>query len=244
MTTEVGSIGASGTVSVPVEAEDIGDKYNILAGYINTLPVAIRDITGVTNGAAFIGGAEAETDEELIDRLLLRLRTPATSGNAYHYLQWALEIEGVGNAKVFPLDNGPGTVGVMLITSAGRSPGEDVINAAAAHIEGERPIGATVSVYAPQEVVINIEAAIQISASTTLEAVKKEYQSLLSNYIKNSVFVLSNVDYYKCLSMFYDIPGVVAVKSFLLNGAQKNIPISEKQIQVLGSITIGGVVAG
>ena len=180
----------------------------------------------------------------MIDRLLLRLRTPATSGNAYHYLQWALEIEGVGNAKVFPLDNGPGTVGVMLITSAGRSPGEDVINAAAAHIEGERPIGATVSVYAPQEVVINIEAAIQISASTTLKAVKKEYQSLLSNYIKNSVFVLSNVDYYKCLSMFYDIPGVVAVKSFLLNGAQKNIPISEKQIQVLGSITIGGVVAG
>lgn len=244
VTTEVGSIGASGTVSVPVEAEDIGDKYNILTGYINTLPVAIRDVTGVTNGAAFIGGAEAETDEELIDRLLLRLRTPATSGNAYHYLQWALEVEGVGNAKVFPLDNGPGTVGVMLITSAGRSPGEDVINAAAAHIEGERPIGATVSVYAPQEVVINIEAAIQISASTTLEAVKKEYQSLLSNYIKNSVFVLSNMDYYKCLSMFYDIPGVVAVKSFLLNGAQKNIPISEKQIQVLGSITIGGVVAG
>ena len=67
----------------------------------------------------------------------------------------------------------------MLIPSAGRSPGEDVINAAAVHIEGERPIGATVSVYAPQEVVINIEAAIQISASTTLEAVKKEYQSLL-----------------------------------------------------------------
>lgn len=115
-----------------MEAEDIGDKYNILTGYINTLPVAIRDITGVTNGAAFIGGAEAETDEELIDRLLLRLRTPATSGNAYHYLQWALEIEGVGNAKVFPLDNGPGTVGVMLITSAGRSPGEDVITGSGA----------------------------------------------------------------------------------------------------------------
>ena len=111
VTTEVGSIGANGTVSVPVEAEDIGDKYNILAGYINTLPVAVRDVTGVANDTAFIGGAEAETDEELIDRLLLRLRTPATSGNAYHYLQWALEVEGVGNAKVFPLDNGPGTVG-------------------------------------------------------------------------------------------------------------------------------------
>ena len=87
LTTVDGVIGENGTVTLPAEAEEVGDKYNILAGYINTMPVAIRDVAGVTNADIFLGGAEIETDEELMERLLLHLWTPATSGNTYHYMQ-------------------------------------------------------------------------------------------------------------------------------------------------------------
>ena len=38
------------------------------------------------------------------------LRTPATSGNVYHYVQWALEVAGVGHVKVFPRVQGVNTV--------------------------------------------------------------------------------------------------------------------------------------
>ena len=42
--------------------------------------------------------------------ILKKVSLPATSGSKYHYIQWAKEINGVGNAKCLPLWNGNGTV--------------------------------------------------------------------------------------------------------------------------------------
>ena len=53
---------------------------------------------------------------------------------------------------------------------------------------------------------------------------------------------MSTVDYFKCLSMFYDIEGVVSVKTFTINGGTESISIGEKEIQVTGSIDIEGAV--
>lgn len=94
-TTAAAAIGEDGTATVPIEAEEIGDAYNILAGSLNTLPVAINGITSVTNTEGTLGGAEEETDAELIARTLLKKRTPATSGNEHHYLEWALAVDGL-----------------------------------------------------------------------------------------------------------------------------------------------------
>ena len=76
----------------------------------------------------------------------------------------------------------------------------------------------------------------------TAETVKEAYGKLLEDYIKSSVFKLSTVDYFKCLSMFYDIEGVVSVKTFTINGGTESISIGEKEIQVTGSIDIEGAV--
>lgn len=238
LTTAAAVVGEDGTVTVPIEAENIGDAYNVLAGYINSLPVAVNGITAVTNAEGTLGGTEEETDEELVARTLLKKRTPATSGNSYHYLQWTLEADGVGNARIFPLDNGPGTVGVMPITSSGRAPDEDILENVREIIEENRPIGATVSVYAPTEVQIAVAAAITIKSDTTLAAVKKAYTEKMEAYIKGSVFLLQTVDYYKCLSLFYEISGVESVQSFTLNGGTESITIGEKEIQVMGDVEV------
>lgn len=237
-TTEAGEIGEAGSVTLAIEAAEAGDAYNVLAGYISILPIDIRGVSGVTNSEGTLGGAEEETDTALIERILLKKRTPATSGNKYHYLQWALEADGVGNAKIFPLDNGAGTVGVMPITAAGRAPDDDILAAVSQNIEEQRPIGATVSVYAPTEVLLSVSAVLTLTGDTTLATVKEAYRTLFSEYIKGSVFRLSTVDYYKCLSMFYEITGVSGVTSFLLNGGEESIAIGEKEIQVCGEITV------
>lgn len=233
-----GVIGESGSVTLPIQAQEWGDKYNVLAGHINTLPVDIFGVKSVSNGEKLLGGTERETDKELVDRILMRLQAPATSGNVYHYKMWALDVEGVGNAKIFPLDNGPGTVTVLPITSSGRSPDEEIIAAVQAYIEEQRPIGATVTVAAPTEKMINTAATLELSSSASLAEVKKEYTALLESYIKSSVFRLSTVDYYKCLSMFYDIAGVVSVKAFTINGGVESISIGEKEIQVAGTVEV------
>lgn len=237
-TTEACTIGADGMTIAEAQAAEIGDKYNVLAGQINTLPVAIYGITAVTNAENIIGGAERESDAALIERILLKKRTPATSGNVYHYMQWAMEVNGVGNVRIFPLDQGNGTVGVMPITSSGRAPDREILDAVSANIEEKRPIGATVSVYAPKEILIRIEASLAITAGATLEEITEAYREKLEDYIKANVFRLQNVDYYKCLSMFYEIGGVMSVKQFRLNDGEKSIPIGEKEIQVAGEILL------
>lgn len=237
-TTEVGVIAEVGIIEIPIKATDIGDSYNVLAKEINTIPVSINGVTAVSNSEKTLGGTDIETDDALVERVLTYLQAPATSGNVYHYKLWTMSVEGVGNAKIFPLDNGNGTVSVMPITSGGRSPDEGIIKKVKDYIEEQRPIGATVSVIAPTEVLINVSAKIVFDKSTTLSKIKSQYEEELQKYIKNSVFKLSTVDYYKCLSIFYELEGVTQVTEFKLNDGTSNITISEKQIQVAGTVTI------
>ncbi len=236
--TRAGAIGESGSVTLPVQALEIGDRYNVFAGMVNVLPIGIFGVTGVANAEGFLGGSEIETDDAFLGRILFHRQKPATSGNAYHYMEWTMEVDGVGNVKVFPLDHGPGTVTVMPITSGGRSPDTEILEKVAANIEEKRPIGATVTVEAPAEILIDTEATLELAASTTGEIVKAEYFKLLESYIKSSVFRLSVVDYYKCLSMFYDIEGVLSVKAFALNGGTESISIGRKEIQVAGTVLL------
>ena len=60
-------------------------------------------------------GFDAETDISLLERYMIAVQTPATSGNIYHYKQWARAVEGVGNSRIFPLWNGRNTVKVVII---------------------------------------------------------------------------------------------------------------------------------
>lgn len=241
--TQAGIIDSNGSVTLPVQALEIGDQYNVLAGMVDVLPVGISGITGVKNEKGFLGGAEVETDDAFLGRILFHRQKPATSGNVYHYMEWAMEIDGVGDVRVFPLDYGPGTVVVMPVTNGKRSPDTEILERVAANIEEKRPIGATVTVEAPKEIFADIEASIQLAEGITLEKVQKEYFTLLESYLKSSVFRLSVVDYYKCLSMFYDITGVLSVKTFLLNGKMENISIGRKEIQAAGTVLLKEAVA-
>lgn len=231
-------IGEEGTVDAYVKAQEIGGKYNVLPNSITILPVNISGVSGVTNTEKILGGSDVETDDELAQRILEKLQKPATSGNVFHYRQWAKEVNGVGEVKVFPLDNGPGTVTVMPITNTGRSPNSEIIQKVKAHIEENRPIGATVTVTAPAEKMIAVDAVLMLSPSASLDAVQTEYEKEFQQYIRNTAFRSAVVDFYRCLSMFYDIDGVDAVQTFTLNGKTENITVGEREVQVVGEIQI------
>lgn len=238
-TTEAGVIAVDETsVILPIEAMDIGDAYNVLAGEIKELPVAISGITGVTNLEITLGGTGDETDTELSERILLVLQTPATSGNVYDYTLWALSVDGVGDAKIFPLDSGNGTVTVLVITPEGRCPSDEILQEVHEYIEEQRPIGATVTVMGPEEVFINVEAEIVLNTGAVLEDVQTEFSAKVEEYISESAFSSYTVDYYRILSMFYDISGVASVTSCLVNDGTSNIAIGEKEIQVLGTVEV------
>lgn len=79
--------------------------------------LCIQGIVAITNELPFTGGYEAESKESIIERYYTKLRKPVSSGNKYHYEQWALECTGVGKVKVKPLWNGDNTVKVIIADS-------------------------------------------------------------------------------------------------------------------------------
>ncbi len=224
--------------SISVKALEEGTLYNLPALKVNTMPVVISGIASCTNQSPITGGSDTESDESLRERIFLRLQSPSTSGNKAHYHQWALEVEGVGDARVIPQMNGAGTVGVIPVTVDKRKPSQEAIDLVFTFIEENRPIGATVAVIAPTEKAINISAKVEIASSYDADSIKSQYVELLEEYLKKSVYKLAVVDYFKCLSLFYDIEGVGAVSEFLINGTNANVQIGEKEIQVLGTVEV------
>ena len=87
--------------------------------------VNLTGLTGYQSEAA-AGGTDAESDAALLARIRERVQRPPTSGNGYQYRQWAMEIPGVGNAKVVELPSGPGTVGITLRTATTGAPAEEL----------------------------------------------------------------------------------------------------------------------
>ncbi len=226
------------SAKVSIIATNVGSNYNLMQNLITNIPVAINGVYSVTNERKTSGGSNIETDEELLKRVLFFLQTPATSGNVHDYIKWATSIDGISDARVFPLENGPGTVMVVPVTSEKQSPSDIKINEISDYIETVRPIGALVTVLAPTEIPINIAAEISIESGFNLQDIKTKYLKLVENYIKESIFTTSVVDKNRCLSFFYEVLGIVSVNNILINGSNLNVILEDTHIQVLGEITL------
>lgn len=100
-------IWPAGTGEGRLVCQEVGRKGNIAPGEITQ---TLRNYTGIdsyTNEAA-TGGVDRESDEALLERYLARMRRTATSGNPYHYQQWADSVEGVGASRSSPSGTGRG----------------------------------------------------------------------------------------------------------------------------------------
>lgn len=227
-----------GIATIPATADQPGAAYNAAPDTIAQLFKNIQGVTGITNDVAAVGGSDAETDEALRERILLRLQTPATSGNAYHYQQWALEVAGVGAAKVLPLWDGPGTVKVVLASPDMGAVNEDVRAAAAEYIETQRPIGADVTVVSATAKTIAVSATLTISADTTLNAVKEALSTAMKEYFQGLAFEASSVSYNKIAYLLMSVPGVNDYSNLQVNNGISAIPLQASEVPAVGTVTL------
>lgn len=179
-----------------------------------------------------------ENDEQLKIRLISQIRSPAASGNIADYKKWCTEIANIVDAKVIPLWNGNGTVKIIPITTDKKSPTNEKLQEIINNIEKNRPIGADVTVAPPAEVEINVNIEVVLKSGCDLEQAKQKYTKLLNKYLQESVFKLSTVDYYRCLSFLYDLEEIQSVSSFKLNNNEKSIAIENTEIQVLRNVVM------
>ncbi|MBB6214952.1 putative phage protein gp47/JayE [Anaerosolibacter carboniphilus] len=231
---------------VNIEALVAGDVGNVPANQIIQMPVTLSGITSVNNTGATHDGYEAETDTSLRERYYLALKTPATSGNKWHYLQWAKEIAGVGDAKVFPLERGDNTVEIVIIDSNKQPTSESLIEAVQNYIdpgslgkgEGAAPIGAYCYAISAIEKPINISLSVTLLSGYGLEEVQTNIENAVDGYLKEIAFKRDFISYAKLGSVILDSEGVEDYSDLVVNGQSDNIPIGVKEVAILGGVTI------
>lgn len=234
---ETVTLADNGTGTGTVTAINVGDANNVSAGELTQMAMTLTGLGSWRNDAAH-GGTDAETDAALVARLYAHWRRPGTSGNVYHYEQWALEVDGVGVVKVIRLWDGPGTVKV-LIAGPNRQPvADDVVAAVAAHIEEERPTGAAVTVASARSVAIDVAVTLTLDGSTTLAAVKEALVSSLDTYLQGVAFETYSVLYNRIAYLVLDIPGVVNYTALTVNGGTANVTLEGDQVPVTGTVTV------
>ncbi len=231
------TLDSTGAGTGTVTAAAVGETYNIDAGTLIKMYVNLSGLTSYTNAAA-TGGVDAESDSALVTRLYARLQTPATSGNAYAYQQWALSVDGVGAAKVIPLWAGAGTVKVV-VAGMDREPVEAAVVTAVSNYIGElRPIGATVTVASVTGVTITVAASVTVDSSTTVAAVQAALVSKLDTYVKSVALSSYTVLYNRIVFLLLDIDGVVDYTTLTVNGGTANISLADGEVPVLGEVTV------
>lgn len=236
--TESKTIDSSKVANVSVKCEQAGTIGNVPVGAIKYFPVTISGLTSVTNPNPVTNGYNGETDEELRNRYYSKVKTPATSGNKHHYRNWALEVPGVGDARIHSLWNGNGTVKIVIVDSDKTGAEQELIDKVQNHIEENRPVGADVTVESASELFINIEVALTIDTNNyTMEQVLANIESSIRDYLKEIAFVQNYVSYAQIGSLILQSKGVLDYSNLKLNKGNENITLTDTDVAVLGVIT-------
>lgn len=238
ITTEGTTIDSTGIAIIQAKAEEVGYRGNVGANKISIILSDLSSVITVNNTNAFSSGSDEETDEALMERYLERMKTPQTSGNINDYLKWAKEIEGIGDAKVFPIWSGPGTVKVVIVDSANKKPSTEKVGEVSDYIESVRPVGADVSVIGANEVPINIQAEIFLDESKTLEEANNELKAMVEYYLSEIAFEETKVRFNFISAILIQSPAILDYQNLTVNGSTANVLLGDEDIPSLGTITL------
>lgn len=231
-TTTEYTIGSSADQSII--CTEAGSQGNLAAGVIKNMPISIAGVTEVVNTTATTGGVDEETDDELRARYFETVANVATSGNSYHYIQWATEVSEVIGATVEECWNGNGTVKVVIRTADG-SADADTISTTKEYIDTKRPVGANVTVVSVDIISINISATITLSTSD-ISTVTNEFIALVKSHFNDMAMSQDYISIAQIGQMLMSVTGVYDYKDLLLNGVNDNVSLNANQIAELGAV--------
>ena len=226
------TVGATGSVDVVGTCVNTGTVGNVDPETIIAIPYSIPGISAVTNQLAASGGTKEESDADLKARYFLKVRTPATSGNANEYKQWALSVPGVGQAKVHSIWNGNGTVKVLIVDANGVTATQTLLDAVTTYIESVRPIGATVTVASPAAYALDVYADIKGTADIATVT------AAINTYLKSNGFTSTYVSVAQIGKVMLDTGIITDYQNLIVGGSNNSVTLTEDQIPVCGKVTL------
>lgn len=250
-----------------LEAEEAGSSGNEV--YSGTPAVPVNNIEGLTSatfGDIYEGGSDEESDESLRTRIQEKISGPAENGNRQHYKTWCESIEGVGQARIFPLWNGPNTVKATLISPDGQpcSPSKVLevqnyidpakkgytatVNGKVYTVgdgigEGVANLGAHFTAVGATPLEINVSFNGVLVTGATKETAEQEAKEAIENYLKT--LVLSSTDVRDTVVRVSAIgvalsglEDLIDYSDLRLNGKVQNIIPEDDDVPVVGEVNL------
>ncbi|MCL6459146.1 MAG: baseplate J/gp47 family protein [Gorillibacterium sp.] len=239
------TLDVNGEGTTQIRALVSGISGNVPAGVIDIMATPVTGIKSVKNLYPLIGGTDVESDTSLLERYYARIRSQGTSGNKAQYVQWALEVPGVGGVKVLPLWNGPKTVKVIITDTDKYPASPSLVEQVQAYIdpvsgmgEGQAPIGAEVTVSTALSKTINVAAKVILAEGYILQSVVDTFRIQLETYRKNVSFVATYVSHAVLGALLLSTAGVLDHSGLTINGSTANVALTDIEVPIIGTIEL------
>jgi uncharacterized phage protein gp47/JayE len=239
-TTEAVLLAPSGEATpVKTRALDPGAAGNLEAG---TRLMLARPLNGVSTDALVVsmdGGVDDETDEELRERVLLRIRQPPMGGAAVDYVHWALAVPGVTRAWCYPLEMGLGTVTIRFMMDGLRAdrdgfPVQTDIERVAAYLDSVRPVATKDRfIVAPLRQAVNVEINRLTPDTPSIRlAIAANLREMLRERAAPGATIYA-------AWKNWAVMGAPGVDNFFLGNSRDDVMPSPGHMPVLGNIVYG-----
>ena len=254
-----------------LEAEEGGTACNDIQS--GDIAVPVNTVVGMTS-ASFLDiyeyGTDAESDEDLRERIMEKIGGPAENGNKQHYKTWCESVPGVGRARIEPLWNGENTVRAVLISPLGLPVPDSVVEAVQEYVDpdglgmtveidgvtyhvgdglgnGQANIGAHFTAVAATPNTINLSFSAELARGRSLEDAREAVAEAVTAYLRTLV-----IDSDEGVTVTVRISAIGAILAGLtsylvdysdltLNGGTGNIRVGEAEVPVLGEVAVNVV---
>lgn len=221
---------------VNAQAVKAGKEGDAPAGSIVHMIAPPYGVEACINNAAFSGGSDGESDEELRERIIAGFKTLQNGGNAAYYRSIAMNVDGVAQANVIPRARGRGTVDVVISSAAGAAPAQ-LISAVSRALDARREICVDVEVRGASSVNIDFELQIDTKDGFDSAAVYAEVENKLGKYCSGERMgqdvLLADI-----ASIIYGVDGV---RNYKIIMPSEDIEVGKNSVPKLSSIEISGV---
>ncbi|MDO9053852.1 MAG: baseplate J/gp47 family protein [Gallionella sp.] len=236
LTSAAGVIGVGGTVDIAAQASVAGLSGNQLAAAALTLSASPTGVQSAASILSMTGGADAESDADLLTRVLYDMRMPPMGGAQHDYFSWAMEVPGVTDAYVFAQRRAINAVDVV-IEAAGGLPSAQLIADVTSYLTKQSPPCVDLLVMAPTLITVDVAASLTLSGTTLVDATAR-INSLMAAWFA-TLHVGDPVPRARLVSLMMGVTGVVDVNLTVpAANVVALVDATHSELAILGTVTL------